>query len=717
MKKLFLVLYSFLLINNITAKEGMWLPMLLEKINANEMKAMGLKISAEEIYSINKSSLKDAIVLFGGGCTAEIVSDQGLLLTNHHCGYSSIQKHSTIEHDYLTDGFWATKMNDELKNPGLVAKILLSMHDVTAQVLDGITNNTNEYDRDSIINANIYKIIHTEENTAYHLMEIKPFYYGNQFILMEYNVFRDVRLVGTPPSNIGKFGGDTDNWMWPRHTGDFSVFRIYVDKNNQPADISEENQPYQPKNHLKISTKGVKEGDFTMIFGYPARTKEYISSAELKYITQVENPFKIHLRRQKLDIMGDAMDSDAQIRIQYSAKYAGVANGWKKWIGESKGIQRLNALEKKQNMESDFVSWSNTNNNTYSNSILESNKLADQMANYKLAYTYFVEAAYYHDLTNYAASFAKLIELSEDTSMSDADFEIQLKSYQNAVKGFYKDYNVEVDKKLFIASLNAYYEIPVEEDIQPPFISMVRSKYKGSVSKFADNIYKKSILSSEQKLGSYLEDGSRKRIAKLKKDPMISYSIDIYSYFRNVILVNLNQFNTLRDSLDRVYMKGLMEFKKEERMYPDANSTLRISYGKVEAYSPRNGVTYNHFTSLEGIMEKENPNIYDYVVEPKLKALYQSKDYGPYADSDGSMHVCFIASNHTTGGNSGSPALDANGNLIGINFDRNWEGTMSDLRYDPDQCRNIMLDIRYCLFIIDKFAGAKRLINEMTFVN
>jgi hypothetical protein len=717
MKKLLLILIVLTVSRyGLLAKEGMWIPMLLEKMNASEMQAMGMKITAEDIYSINKSSLKDAIVHFGGGCTAELVSSKGLLLTNHHCGYRNIQQHSSVEHDYLTDGFWAPTMKDELTNPGLTAKILTYMEDVSDDVLKGVTEDMTTRERDSVVYINSLIIKEKYKKSEFEKIDIKAFYYGNQYILMKYDIYKDVRLVGAPPSNIGKFGGDTDNWMWPRHTGDFSVFRIYANKDNKPANIADDNVPYKPKQHLKVSLKGVKEGDFTFIFGYPGRTQEYIPASSVKFITEVQNPFKIDIRRQKLDIMSEAMNKDKKIRIQYSAKYAGVSNGWKKWIGEDRGIKRLNTVANKQAKEAEFDIWANKMQNSYAGMIDDYNKINEELSPYEMAYSYFVECGYYHDLTRFANGYSPLVEKAEYKGIKDDDFNKSLESYKKSAKKFYKDYNETVDKKIFIASLTAYYSFPYDNIPKPPFYSTINGKYKGNVEAYVNYIYKKSVFANEEKFFNYIDKVNRKSILKLNKDPMYAYATSIFNYYREEIYPNLMLNTNKSDSIQRIYMKAILDYYRGDRIYPDANSTLRVSYGKVGGFYPKDAVKYNYFTTLKGIMEKENPDIYDYVVTPKLKELYNNKDYGKYADADGKMHVCFIASNHTTGGNSGSPALDANGNLIGINFDRNWEGTMSDLNYDPDQCRNIMLDIRYCLFIIDKFAGSKRLVDEMTFV-
>ncbi len=695
----------------VNAKEGMWLPYLLQKLNAPEMQTMGMKISAEEIFSVNKSSLKDAIVLFGGGCTAEIVSKQGLILTNHHCGYGEIQAHSSIEHDYLTDGFWATTFNDELANPGLQVMILERMDDVTSDVLSGVDNTMTEKQRDAAISNNIKKLTQDYAQEKFLKVEVKAFFYGNQYIMMVSKIFKDVRLVGAPPSNIGKFGGDTDNWMWPRHTGDFSVFRIYADENNNPAEYSQSNRPYEPANHLKISLQGYDEGDFTMVFGYPGTTKEYISSYAVDLITSKVNPFAIELRRQKLDIMSNYMQIDNQIRIQYSAKYAGVANGWKKWIGENNGIKRLNTIEIKKQSELQFTEWASGNMPEAVGLMDAFKQIYPEYEKYQMAFTYFVEAGYQNEIIRFAFQFYSLVELIKKKETTQDQIDQIKKKFLASAEGFYKDYNSKVDKELFVAAIKAYSTFSYDVSA-PKILDVIKNKYSGDVSKYSEFVYSKSMFDDKDVLISLIKNITAKDIKKIEKDPMYLVSVDIYSNFINNIRDKYYSFDDKIDSLQRIYMAGQMR-KSESQLYPDANSTLRIAYGNVSRYYPRDGVEYNYFTTLDGIMQKENPEIYDYVVEKKLKQLYQSKDYGRYADKSGKMNVCFIASNHTTGGNSGSPVLNANGELIGINFDRNWEGTMSDLDYDPDQCRNIMLDIRYCLFIIDKFAEASRLVEEM----
>jgi len=712
--KLFLFIFASILILfsiNLSAKEGMYIPMLLQKINSSEMEAMGMKITAEDIYSINKSSIKDAIVQFGGGCTGEIISNQGLLLTNHHCGYRSIQKHSSINNDYLTDGFWANTFEDELPNSGLTATILQNMNDVTGIILAGVTTNMTEIERQNIIRINISKLTEGNADNKFIKLEVKAFYYGNQYILMTSKVFSDVRLVGAPPSNIGKFGGDTDNWMWPRHTGDFSVFRIYTDAFNNPAEYSKDNVAYKPAQSLSISLKGYNEGDFTFVFGYPGTTEEYLPAEGVALATETVNPFKISLRRQELDIMNSYMEKSAEIRIQYSAKYAGLANGWKKWIGESNGVKRLRTVERKTEEQKDFAIWANENE--YKNLISSFKTTYKAFLPWEMAYNYFIEAGYYENMISFSNQFFKLAQLSTDKKTSEKDIADYVQNLKNAAESFYKDYNSDVEKELLMTTINAYASFPYSEVPLPETIETIKSKYQGDSKKYVENIFKKSIFRNKETLFSFLNNYKRANYKNLEKDLLMKLTGSYFNNFMNKIRPNLAQYQNKLDSLQRIYMKALIEKNADKYLSPDANSTLRVAYGNIANYSPHDGITYNYFTTLEGIMQKENPNIYDYVVEPKLKSLFKNKEYANYADADGTMHVCFLATNHTTGGNSGSPVMNANGELIGINFDRNWEGTMSDLNYDPEQCRNITLDIRYCLFIIDKFANAQRLIEEM----
>jgi hypothetical protein len=696
----------------------MWLPILLEQLNESDMKNMGMRISADDIYSINHSSLKDAILLFGGGCTGEIVSDQGLLLTNHHCGYSNIQKHSSLQKDYLTDGFWANSLAEELPNPGLTVTLLISMADVSQQVLQGVTGTMRESARDSIIKVNIQSIEKKAVEGTHYKSKVKPFYYGNEFYLFITETFNDVRLVGAPPSSIGKFGGDTDNWVWPRHTGDFSIFRVYANKDNEPADYSPDNVPYKPKSHLQISLKGVEKDDFTFVFGYPGTTEEYVPSFAVKLKTQIENPVVVKLRQNRLQIIETAMNADKLIRIQYSAKYFSVENYYKKMIGESRGIKRLDAISKKEHEEQQFAEWTNADlvrKQQYGGLISAFKEDYAKLTPLSVASKYLIEGGLGIEIIRYAFSFDALLGMSKVKGTKPEDISNAINKLKNASNSYFKNYNVGVDQKVFVSLMRIWHK-ELGQELQPEIMKLVDEKFKGDFEKYSHYVFDKSIFASAEKVSSFLASYKPSSYKTIEKDPAFQLAQGIFNYYYNNLQPSVSGIESQIDSLQRIFMQALREFHPNKQFYPDANLTLRVTYGKVEGYSPADAVHYNYFTTLEGIMQKENPEVYDYVVEPKLKQLYSSHDYGRYEDKDGNMHVAFIGTNHTTGGNSGSPVLNAEGQLIGINFDRAWEGTMSDLMYDPDQCRNIALDIRYCLFIIDKFAGARRLVDEMTLV-
>ncbi len=718
MKKLLIIFVLVLFHSFSFAIEGMWIPTLLKQLNEKQMKDMGMKITADDIYSINHSSLKDAILLFGRGCTSEIISKEGLLLTNHHCGYGAIQKHSSLEHDYLTDGFWAMSKEEELPNPGLTATLMIEMREVTNDVLNGVTDEMTEQQRNNKIKENSKKIIDEFEKNSEYKATVKPFFKGNQYYMIITETFKDIRLVGTPPSNIGKFGGDTDNWMWPRHTGDFSLFRIYVGPDGKPAEYSEENVPYKPKFYFPISLKGVEETDFSFVYGYPARTNEYLPSYALKLITEIENPQKIKLRQTRLDVFNKYSVDDPEVRIKYASKDARVANYWKKMIGESRGIKRLHGIEKKEEFEDEFRKWVECTPETVDEygDLLDDFKTAyENLKPYNLAYDYMVEAGFAIELINFANHFEKLVRMSrkKETSIEDIDAEIQkLKKYSES---FFKDYYKPIDMEIMPALLQLYDE-NLTAEYKPEMFNTINTKFKGDYENYSNHVFEKSFLDDKEKVMAFLDDYKPKYYKKLMKDPALQLADNIITFYKEKIHVPRSNIKKEIDSLMRVYMKAQMEMQPDKRFYPDANFTLRVSYGKVNGYSPADAVEYDYFTTLEGIMEKENPDIYDYVVEEKLKEIYRNKDYGPYARKDGKMPVCFVASNHTTGGNSGSPVINANGELIGVNFDRCWEGTMSDLMYDPKVCRNITLDIRYFLLILDKFAGAGYLTKEMTLV-
>ena len=691
------------------AGEGMWIPMLLQ-YNEKEMQEMGMRITADDIYSINHSSLKDAIVLFGGGCTGEIVSDYGLLLTNHHCGYDWIQKHSSVEHDYLTEGFWAMNRSQELPCPGLTVTILREMRDVTEKVTFNVNDDMDEAERTRLINENIKKLVaEIEEETSYKV-SVKPFFLGNEYYLLFNEVFSDVRLVGCPPSNIGKFGGDTDNWVWPRHTGDFSVFRVYADKDGHPADYSPDNVPYKPAQHLQISLKGAEEGDFAFVFGYPARTSEYLPAVAVDQEANVIDPIAVRLRGEILDIYNTYQEKDRKVRIQYASKHAGLGNGWKKWMGVTEGINHFHGVEKKYFYEESFQEWCLASRQRYLYIDLLKNfkQKYHDLEPYKVAYTYLTNAGLNIEIMSFAGNFVKLSQFTKETPNEDIIKTIA--SLKKTTANFFKDYYQPIDQDVAKAMLTEYLNNQ-PADFRPSFLNDIKD-----VDEYVSMLFSKSIFANEEKVNEFLDNFKLSKVKKLQKDPALIAYQSMINFYREEINPKMKPINDDLARMQRLYMKGQMLMEPEKRFSPDANFTLRVTYGKVEGFKPQDGKNYRHFTTLDGIMEKENPDIYDYVVEPKLKELYNNKDYGRYADKDGTMHVAFTASVHTTGGNSGSPILNADGQLLGLNFDRCWEGTMSDLVYDPDICRNISVDIRYVLFIIDKFAGAKNLIAEMDIV-
>ena len=706
---LFITFLLTLSIGIAKAGEGMWIPMLLQ-YNEKEMQEMGMKITAEDIYSINHSSLKDAIVLFGGGCTGEIVSDYGLLLTNHHCGYDYIQKHSSVEHDYLTNGFWAMNRGEELPCPGLSVIFLREMRDVTEQVLKDVNIDMPEDERQAKVDANIKKIIAEVEKETKYKVSIKPFFLGNEYYLLLNEVYTDVRLVGCPPSNIGKFGGDTDNWVWPRHTGDFSIFRVYADKDGHPSAYSKDNVPYKPAKHLDISLKGAEEGDFAFVFGYPARTNEYLPAVAVDQEANLIDPIMVDLRGKVLDIYNKYQEQDPKVRIQYASKHAGLGNGWKKWMGVTEGINHFHGVEKKRDYEVDFHDWvmQSRSRYMYANLLKDFKRNYQELEPYELAYTYLSEAGLRIELVSFAGRFARLSEVTKDTPQEDIDR--MLNQLKGTAANFFKDYYEPIDREVAVMALSEYLKAQ-PADFRPAFLNDIKD-----VNEYVDNLFNKSMFTDEAKVNDLLENFKPNKAKKLANDPALKVYQSLIGFYRDKVYDHISSLNKDNARLQRIYMKGQMEMQPEKRFSPDANFTLRVTYGKVEGFRPKDGMKYKHFTTLEGIMQKENPDIYDYVVEPKLKKLYNNKDYGRYADKDGTMHVAFTASVHTTGGNSGSPILNAEGQLLGLNFDRCWEGTMSDLIYDPDICRNISVDIRYMLFIIDKFAGAGHLIDEMTIV-
>ncbi|MCQ2273523.1 MAG: S46 family peptidase [Bacteroidales bacterium] len=704
-KTLSLLALLALLIPTVMADEGMWIPMLLGK-NQAAMQRAGMRITAQDIYDINNACLKDAIILFNQGCTGEFVSDQGLFLTNHHCGYSYITRYSTVEHDYLTHGFWAMSRDQEIPCQGLTATRLVRMEDVTNRVLSGISDKTPEEERERIVKQNI-TIITTEAVAGTHYKAIiKPFYYGNQYFMYVNEVFTDVRLVGAPPSNIGKFGGDTDNWMWPRHTGDFSMFRVYAGKDGKPADFSKDNVPYRPLKHLDISLKGVDEGDFTFVFGYPGTTQRYVTHDQMELQAIQENPIRIALRDIRLRHYKNAMELSPAQRLKYASKVASIANGWKKWQGETLGINRLDGVNQKKAQEAEFQAWADKRDE-YKNVLREMTRAYERISPIEIEWVYFNEGVMASDLmtrANHLFRLANTQDADEARTMCD-------KMSANNEK-FFSDFaeHTLVDRAIFVDAMLYTYR-----QGQASYIDQLRGKTP--VEQYLGQVYDKSILTNAGKLLAMFKKYTPKQASTLLNDPAVKLFTTAYASTyttdkEHIYDANKREINRLM----RTYVRGMMQQYPDSNFFPDANLTLRVAYGHVEGFRPKDAVYYTPYSTLAGIMDKENPDIYDYVVEPKLKQLYKTKDYGRYANLRGEMPVAFIATNHTTGGNSGSPVLNADGQLIGINFDRCWEGTMSDLLFDPAYCRNISLDIRYCLFIIEKFAGAKHLVDEMTIV-
>ncbi|MFK7807644.1 MAG: S46 family peptidase [Saprospiraceae bacterium] len=700
------------------AGEGMWLPLLLKALNEGEMQAMGMKMTAEDIYSVNKGSLKDAIVHFNGGCTSEIISPNGLLLTNHHCGYSQIQSHSTMEANYLRDGFWAKTLKDELPNNNLTATLISRIEDVTEQVLKGVTDDMTPKERQSAIDKNLEAVKSSAKMEAHEEAMIRPFYKGNQYYMFITVTYRDVRLVGTPPESVGKFGSDTDNWVWPRHTGDFSLFRIYAGPDNLPADYAENNKPYTPKHFLPISLDGVEKDDFTMIFGFPGRTNEYLPSYAIEQMVDVLNPSKIAIRQTALDIVEEEMRADEKVRLQYASKFASIANYWKKWIGESQGLKSTDAIGRKERFQDKMMEKAKNTPKfqKYVPYLGQFRELYKTIEPYALTRDYHNEVMGRNvELMRVAGYAARLVDLYEkDGAEGYNGFKGRLVPY---LKGFYKDYVPRIDQKVFAALMEMYVEnVPIKE------MSKVVSSYQRKLmapdyQALGERMYSSTLLTKKMEMMKLLEGDPAKAVELLKKDPMVTFASELKAGYGEHVSPKLNETQDQLNELQRKYMKAQMEVMDDTRFYPDANGTLRVTYGKVDGYTPKDAVYYEPVTYLSGVVEKYVPDDYEFDMPKKLHELYMKKDYGPYADKNGKMPVCFIGTNHTTGGNSGSPAIDAHGNLIGLNFDRAWEGTMSDFNYDSSICRNIMVDARYLLFIIDKYAGATRLIDEMKLVH
>lgn len=704
MKRLFFATLLSLTINALSVAQkngGMWIP---TELNEQEMKELGLQISVSDIFNPNDISIKDAIVHFDGGCTAEIISPKGLILTNHHCGYDNIQFHSSVENDLLTKGFWAKNHSEELPNPGLSVSIVRQIFKVTDKVLDA-TNGLSPKAKLQKIDENISSLKKQFDLKKFQSVDVKPMFAGNEYYAFIKDNYNDVRLVGAPPQSIGKYGADTDNWKFPRHTCDFSMFRIYVDKNNEPADYSPQNVPYRPKHYLSISTKELKEGDFTFIFGYPGRTSEYLPSVAIEQVIKQINPNRIAIRDIALKTLDKKMRIDDATRIKYAAKYAYIANAWKKWQGESKGLKRSNAIAKRRGYEQKLSS----RNPKISPILNEFERLYKNQSLYTVNNALWWEMPRNSEIMYLASLYNTVISLYEKGKLTDN----KSKAIQSRLERIYKDFDKGLDAKV-LSQIMAFYIEQSPKNLLPNDYSVFSNKDK-NLSLF-DIWNKKSIITDRNNDVEKLFADTDKLVKKVKKDKFVILYQKFYDAYSTKCSSKYWAIQDSIDELQKEYMALQIATDKERAFFPDANSTLRVSYGKIKGSNPADGIAYKFQTTLDGVIEKYIPNDYEFDLPAKLLDLYNEKDFAPYTNVEGKVPVAFTATNHTTGGNSGSPALDANGNLIGLNFDRQWEGTMSDIYFDPELCRNIMVDTRYILFIIDKFAEAKWLLKEMNIV-
>ena len=688
---------------------GMWIP---TEVNEKEMKELGMKISAKDIFDPNKASIKDAVVQFDGGCTAEIISPKGLLLTNHHCGYDNIQSHSTVENDLLTNGFWAKDTTGELPNPGVTVDFITDIQEVTGQILSG-TQGLSGKELDAKIKQNTEAYIASQKTENYQKISVKPMYYGNKYYAYVIETYKDIRLVGAPPSAIGKYGSDTDNWVWPRHTGDFSMFRIYADKNNKPAEYSKDNIPYTPKHFLPISIKDKKEDDFTFVFGFPGRTTEYLPAVAVEKIMTEIDPAMISVRDVTLKTLDEKMRVDNATRIKYASKYARISNAWKKWQGEIEGLKKSNAVGKKQQYEQMLISKNPAVKNTVDNL----NRLYQEQAPYALNRAYYSEMPRNSETLALASLFGSYVEAVDNGTSSQKS----LDNLKSRLAEIYKDYESDLDAKV-TAKVLALYANKTPQQFLPAGFDQYKDANKNTAT--LENWAKNSVITGGGTVnGANVYTDINKVFADqnalvkaLKNDPLVQLYSNIKNTYVKTTHDKVTSYQAEIDALQKTFMAQQMETDKDRKFFPDANSTLRVTYGKVKGSNPRDAVTYGYQTHLTGVMEKYIPGDYEFNLPQKLISLYNTKDYGIYKDKSGDVPVNFTATNHTTGGNSGSPALDAYGNLIGLNFDRQWEGTMSDINYDPKLCRNIMVDTKYILFVIDKYADAKWLLNEMKII-
>ncbi|MBO6118112.1 MAG: S46 family peptidase [Bacteroidales bacterium] len=718
MKKLALVILMgiYALMPVAKADEGMWLLMFMDQQTYKDMKAKGLKLSSKQIYDINNASLKDAIIQFGRGCTGEIVSDQGLILTNHHCGYSSIQYHSTVDHDYLSNGFWAYNKSEELPTPGLTAKFFIRMEDVTDEVLKGVTPSSSEQDRREIVRKNSQKIVERTTKDNGYTAEVATMFNGNQYILFVYQIYKDVRLVGAPPSSIGKFGSDTDNWMWPRHTCDFSVFRVYADKDGKPAEYSKDNVPLKPKHYLPVSIKGVKNNDFAMIMGYPGTTDRFLPSAGVEQAIDVYNPSVVTARAALREVMDKDMKADNKVRIQYAAKFASLSNYWKFYIGQTQCLNRLNVYNTKLETENRFAKWikedkTGNREKEYGDVLKTINDYYASTSEYDYLRVYTNEAILRGSSVFTITRMLKPVVDKIQAGATEEEVLSMVENLKSSIDNVFKDYNESTEEKLLSAGLDVYFR-NVPMTLQSPEFLSLAFKYGYKFDDIAEDIFKNSHLVTKEKLDAAY---AAHDLSEIKNDP----AYILYCQIINNYADKMHSINEQRDQFNRanrLFVKGIMEMDKDKKAFaPNANLTIRYTYGNVKNYNPKDGVTYNYYTTLDGVMDKEDNSSWEFTVPAKLRQLWEAKDFGQYAE-DGTIHTCFITNNDITGGNSGSPTINAKGELIGLAFDGNWEAMSGNIAFNPDMQRCISVDIRYVLFIIDKFAGAKNLIDEMKIV-
>ncbi|MFZ5554722.1 MAG: S46 family peptidase [Bacteroidota bacterium] len=713
MKKLAIILIALCLGQGVRADEGMWLLMHLKKLNYEDMQKKGLKLTPEDIYDINKPGLKDAVVSLGGFCTGEIISNEGLMLTNHHCAFDAVQSFSSVEHDYLTDGFWAKNKSEEMNVPGLYCQFLVRMENVTSDVLAAIGDITTGPERQAAAQKKMSELRKKAIEGTTYKAEVKPFFDGNEYYLFVYEVFTDIRLVGVPPSSIGKFGGDTDNWMWPRHTGDFALLRVYAGTDNKPAAYSPSNVPYKPKHFLPVSLKGVNKDDYAMIMGYPGSTDRFLTSWGVKQAIDFEQPARVKVRQTRLEIMKKDMDASDAIRIQYASHYAQISNYWKYFIGQTRGLKRLHVYERKKAEEEAFAAWVNGNDDRkklYGNVLNDISTAFATTDKTVLADVYFQECVFGIEIFTLFTKYFPLYGALKGKTKDQATLAAVVESAKPEMEEYFKNHNAATDTKLMAAMLELYYN-DIDTAYRPKELTAIHKKNKGDFKKFAEKYYAKSVFTDKTRLENFLK---KPALEGIEKDPGFALMLGFINKYRDYSEKTEAVNNQLNDAI-RLYVDGVRKMNTAKKYYPNANFTMRLTYGTVQDYYPQDGMHYLYYTTLDGIMEKEDPKNEEFIVPAKLKELWEKKDYGQYGEN-GVMKVGFITNNDITGGNSGSPVINANGELIGCAFDGNWESMSGDIAFENSLQRTIVVDIRYVLFVIDKFAGAKHLVDEMKLV-